>query len=224
MCPTAIVAAAAAGLLALAGCGAAKALSPVASVQGRPISRASLAQWVRIENARLYGSSAPFLDPPRYDRCVAAANVLQARSKRPPLASRALRKRCVRVYAQLEDKALAFLITAKWIEGEAAAQGVHASPSEARATYERLLNGPAGSTFAANMRHAGMDRADELLQLRLERLAAGLRTKIAAGSGGVSAAQIAAYRQRWKRRTSCRAGYVIAECANGPPLPATQGG
>jgi hypothetical protein len=31
---------------------------------------------------------------------------------------------------------------------------------------------------------------------------------------------IAFYRQRWKQRTVCQPGYVIAECRNGPPLTA----
>jgi len=118
------------------------------------------------------------------------------------------------IRAGAEERALAFLITAKWIEGEAAAQGVRASASEAQATYERLTHGPAGATFAANLRQAGMDRTDELLQLRLERLAAGLRAK--GGTGRRLAAFVAAYRRHWRARTSCRPGYVVPECRESP--------
>jgi hypothetical protein len=32
-----------------------------------------------------------------------------------------------------------------------------------------------------------------------------------------------AYRQRWKRRTTCEPGYVIAECRDGPPLSSSAG-
>jgi SurA N-terminal domain len=33
------------------------------------------------------------------------------------------------------------------------------------------------------------------------------------------AAFAAAYRQRWKQRTTCEPGYIVPECNNGPPLP-----
>jgi hypothetical protein len=209
----------AAATLPVAGCGggdtSSGTTSPyVATVQGRPVSAASLAHWIRIENARLYGPAAPFPDPPRYRRCAAAAKLLRARSERPPLPPRELRLRCARTYTQLKDKALAFLITAKWIEGEAAARGIRVSPAEVKATYGRLRNGLAGRTFAANLRRAGMSKSDELLQLRLEALAQGLSTRLRAGHGTVSAATVAGYRRRWKRRTTCRAGYVMHDCGN----------
>jgi hypothetical protein len=39
-----------------------------------------------------------------------------------------------------------------------------------------------------------------------------------AGQQGQIRAFIAAYRKRWKQRTVCQPGYVIAECRDGPPL------
>jgi hypothetical protein len=132
-----------------------------------------------------------------------------------------LRQRCAKLYAQLRDGALAFLITADWLQAEAAAQGVSVSPSEVDAGYRQLLNGPAGPSFARRLRRAGMTRADELLQVRIERLAQKLRTKIGAGRPQLVSAFIAAYRKRWKQRTTCQPGYIVAECRNGPTLPAS---
>jgi hypothetical protein len=202
----------------LAGCGAGDASPPtapaVASVQGKPISRAALTHWMHVQSARHYGLAAPFPDPPRYSHCVAAGNALRARSSKAPLAPQDLRRRCANVYAQLKDKALAFLITAKWIEGEAAARGVRVSPADAEATYTQLLNGPTGSTFAANRRRADMSKADELLQLRLEELSRGLSSKFAGPNGTVSPTKVAAYRRRWKQRTTCQAEYVMHDCRN----------
>jgi len=168
-----IVALLVAGSVALAGCGAARHSggTPVAFVQGSPISRAALAHWTAIESAGTRGASAG---------------------------------------AGAKEKALEFLITARWIEGEAAARGIHASPTEAQATYERLTHGPAGVAFVSQLRRAGLDTADELLQLRLEQLAAGLRAKT--GTGRRLAAFVEAYRSRWRARTSCRPGYVVPEC------------
>jgi hypothetical protein len=217
--------------MSLSGCGAATAPT-VARVQDMTISRTALAHWTRIKHIELQSS------PKR-------ASTLS------PL--------------QVERKALVFLITADWLQAEAAAQGVVAAPSEVNATYKGLVSGPIGPSFVASLKRRGMSRSDELLELRLDNLSQKLETRIAAGHNGVSAAQIAAYyhthtrefqgrdrssqtlaaatpvirqtllqlgqqrlvraflasyRRRWKQRTNCRAGYIVPECGNGPPLPA----
>jgi hypothetical protein len=149
-----------------------------------------------IENAQQQGAGAqiPVPDPPSYVRCIAAADAVQARSKHGTKLSRQeLRRRCAQVYAQLRDAALAFLITADWLQGEAATQGVAVSSSEVDASYRQLLDGPAGPGLARRLRLSGMTSADELLQLRIDKLAEKLRTKIGAGDTGVSTAQIGAY-------------------------------
>ncbi|HEY2398367.1 MAG TPA: hypothetical protein VGH78_05180 [Solirubrobacteraceae bacterium] len=128
---------------------------------------------------------------------------------------------------QLREKALRFLITSQWLQQEAAARGAGVSPSEAEAFYEHLLRGPNGAQFAAGLKRRGLSRADELLVLRVGELAEKLRAQITGPLHGPATpaelqrveAFIAAYRQRWKQRTSCEPGYVIAECRNGPPLP-----
>jgi hypothetical protein len=130
---------------------------------------------------------------------------------------------------EIKRKALAFLITSQWLQKETAAEGVGVSPSEVNATYQQLLNAPTGKAFAASLRRRGMSSTDELLVLRLAALAQKLQTKIASMHHSASAAQtqrqigefLVAYRRRWKQRTTCQPGYVIAECRNGPPLPAS---
>jgi hypothetical protein len=94
---------------------------------------------------------------------------------------------------QVERKALVFLITADWLQAEAAAQGVVATSSEVNATYEGLVSGPIGHSFVASLKRRGVSRSDELLELRLDNLSQKLETRIAAGHNSVSAEQIAAY-------------------------------
>jgi hypothetical protein len=178
--------------MAAPGCGASSS-GPVASVQGTAISRRALDRWTAIKRAESQASGA-----------------LQAPTP-----------------AVLRGRALTFLITAAWLEKEAAAEGVGAPQSEVEATYERLLTSPAGPAFAAGLRRRGVGHSEELLALRLDALAQKLRAKIASAHPRSSllalrsyeAAFIAAYRQRWRARTDCRPGYVVAECRNGPPLP-----
>jgi hypothetical protein len=94
---------------------------------------------------------------------------------------------------ELERKALAFLITADWLEAEAAARGVVVSATEVNATYHELASGPTGQAFVSSLKRRGMSRADELLELRLDNLTHKLEVKIVAGGGGVSPAGIARY-------------------------------
>jgi foldase protein PrsA len=178
------------------GCGRSN-VSTVASVQGVAISRASVAHRMSIENARSQSTSVqiPVPDPPGYSRCIVAASAaqVQLKSRQRQLSRQELRQRCAQVYVELKQKALAFLITADWLEGEAAVQGIRVLPSEVDASYRQLLNNPAGPGFASRLRRAGVSTTDELLQLRLEKLAERLRNKLTAGYNAVSPAQIAAY-------------------------------
>jgi hypothetical protein len=183
------------GSIALFGCGAAKA-PVVASVQGSAISQSALAHWTAIKRIELQSSPKPTSSSP-----------------------------------DVEQKALAFLITSEWLKQEAAARGISVSASEVNANYRRLLNGPNGPNFANSLKRRGLSSADELLILRLGALGRTLSEKIAGPRHGVLRAEqrqrlsafVAAYRQHWKQRTSCRPGYVIAECSNGPPLPSSTG-
>jgi hypothetical protein len=212
--------------LVLQGCGA-TSNPPVAHVQDTAITRSALAHWMSVYNAP---SPIPVPDPPRYDGCIAAASAEQVGMRRRPLMSRpALRARCAVIYTKVRNEALAFLITAKWLTGEAAARGITVSPGEADATYRRMLAGPAGRSFAMSLARRGISSADETLQLRLDKLALKLRAQLSAGYTGAQATRriatfIAAYRQRWRLRTTCEPGYLVPECRNGQPLPPPAGG
>jgi hypothetical protein len=121
--------------------------------------------------------------------------------------------------AEPQKKALAFLITSSWLQGEAAAQGLQVSQAEVAGSYAQLLNGPGGRAFAEGLKQRGLSRTDELLLLRLAKLGVKLRMKIAADPGSAEgkrrvSAFIVAYRLRWKQRTTCQPGYLIPECRN----------
>jgi hypothetical protein len=218
------------GSIALSGCGG-KARAPApASVQGSAISVEALARWTGIMRAEQQTAAASPSAP-------------------SPVSA--------------QHQALAFLITGKWLEEEAAAQGVSVSPAAVNVTYQQLLNGLGGQAFADSLKRRGISSADELFQLRLAQLSVKLRTKIVAAYKSVSTTLVvgyyrahpgqfgrrgqtltaatptirqilleaqrrqhldaftAAFRQRWKQRTICEPGYVIAECRNGPPLSAS---
>jgi hypothetical protein len=178
--------------LAVCDCGAAKP-QVVARVGGTAISRAALEHWTRIKAVEQQGS-----------RAVSAPTRRSA-----------------------QRKAFVFLITARWLEGEALAHGIQVPSSEVDATYRELSSDRAGPSFAASLRNRGMSVADEKRLLRLQQLSNKLEAKITAGLGRAPSATrerrvaefAVTYRQRWRLRTRCEPGYIVAECANGPPLP-----
>jgi hypothetical protein len=184
------------GGAALCGCGGPSSASEVASVQGTGISRTELARWTVIKRLEQRAS------PPRSSR---------ASSDQP------------------QRRALTFVITADWLQAEAKVQGIRVSASEVDGTYRRLLNAPTGPSFATSLRRRGISDADERLLLRLQQLSNKLQAKIANRGTSTSPAErerqvtlfAAAYRQRWKRRTTCQRGYIVPECRNGPPLPSS---
>jgi hypothetical protein len=220
-----------AGPLALSGCSStgssgSTGSTVVASIRGRPILYTTLAHWTAINRAE--GPSTPSSE--------AAASEARA-------------------------QALKFLITADWLELEAAAQEIDVPTAELVNEYERRRYGLAGRGFLDRQRALGLTRADGIRELRLNRLALKLRAKAEAGTNHVSAAEIdsyyrahlrafrrgnqqetrteataavteavrritrerrfnaftTAYHQRWKAQTTCKPGYIVPECANGPP-------
>jgi SurA-like N-terminal domain len=91
-----------------------------------------------------------------------------------------------------QQKALSFLITAAWLQQEAAALGVTVSAAEVGATYRRLLGTPAGTSLANSLRHRHMSNSDELLELRLAALSVKLRARVVADYP-MTSARIARY-------------------------------
>jgi hypothetical protein len=190
--PSALAALAACAVL-LWGCGGGSHTSstPVASVAGSAITSADLAHW---------------------------RDVYEHEGAAPPAQGR----------AAAQQRALAFLIVAGWLEREAAARRIGVSEAQVRSTYHALASALPPGMFAAGLRSRGLSTADELYRLRLERLLLGVRASVLAGLTSAPRdasarehalrAFAAAFTARWRRLTRCSAGYVIAQCANGPPL------
>jgi hypothetical protein len=180
--------------LLLCGCGGGGshgAGTPVATVAGRAITSADLAHWTDVYEHE--GTTA---------RAVARAAAQQ--------------------------HALGFLILARWLQAEAAVRHIDVSEAEVRSTYQALAAALPPGLFAAGLHRRGLSEADELYRVRLTRLL--LRMRASVLSGLTSSPRDAPARQRalrafataftarWRQLTHCRAGYVIAQCANGPPL------
>jgi Raf kinase inhibitor-like YbhB/YbcL family protein len=135
----------------------------------------------------------------------------------------------------LKDRTLGFLITAEWVLGEAAAQGVSVSDA---ALHKRLAEvqhkqfktpGELQKYLAKN----GETQTDLLLRVKLELLESAIVRRVTTARHTAAEKKAAlssfqgAFLKKWKARTSCKAGYMMEDCKQDkspPTSPATGDG
>jgi foldase protein PrsA len=153
--------------------------------------------------ARRADASAP--DPPDFTKCVAAK---RKTSPSPPRASRSptdaqLKTQCKQEYDALRDQVLQFLISRKWIQGEAKKRRASRSPTSrgpeaVRAAEEAVV--PEGGRLPEVPQDSGQTEADILFRVKLDVLSNKIREKVTKGKDKVTDAQIAAYYNKNKAR------------------------
>jgi phosphatidylethanolamine-binding protein (PEBP) family uncharacterized protein len=128
----------------------------------------------------------------------------------------------------LKDQALGFLITSKWVLGEAAAMGVAVSAAEASQRLDQLQakQFPTVSALKKFYGTSGETRANLLERTKVEMLESKIAQRVMAGKTGAAGNALldrfrTSFEARWRGRTSCRAGYVMEDCRDykGPRHP-----
>ena len=145
----------------------------VALVGTEPIPQAEFDHWFAIA----LGEERGVVDPPRYERCIAADRRRARRAGRTP-PRRVLRRRCERRGVAARRETMTFLVQARWFRAEAAARQITVEPVRVRRFFERLKSKTFKSRRAYRrfLRTTGLTEGDllvraelELLQLRLLR-------------------------------------------------------
>lgn len=120
----------------------------------------------------------------------------------------------------LKNKVMGFLLTAEWVLGEAAAQGLSVSEAAAQKRLAEIQKkqfkqpGELQKYLAKNHETS----SDLLLRVKLELLEAQIARKATAGKHTAAEKQAALasfqakFEARWKAKTSCAAGYVMEDC------------
>jgi phosphatidylethanolamine-binding protein (PEBP) family uncharacterized protein len=130
----------------------------------------------------------------------------------------------------LKNQVLGFLISSKWVLGEAAATGVHVSSAEAHERLEQLQAKQFHTAAELKNYLASSDEtmADLLERTKIELLESKIAARVTAGKTGAAAsAALASFRTsfetRWQAKTSCHPGYVMEDCKEykGPRHPPT---
>jgi len=121
------------------------------------------------------------------------------------------------------------LISFRWLEGEAARQGVVVSPGAVTTVYrrQRRESFPKDADFQRFLRRSGQTVADVKLRVRTDLLADRLRAHAVRGAKTPRGQQkrvdrfVKRFTARWKARTICVEGYVSEwECGTVVPPPA----
>jgi hypothetical protein len=122
----------------------------------------------------------------------------------------------------IRRQAGSLLISYRWIELEAAEQGIAPTRDEVLASFreQRKANLP-GREFARFLHQSGQTREDVIGRVRPDLLSQRIRDRVLEG---VPAAEqqraldrfVRDFRRRWVARTACIAPYLVEECGAGP--------
>jgi hypothetical protein len=104
----------------------------------------------------------------------------------------------------LREQVMDFLVTGKWIEGEAAERGIKVSDRAVRhrLAKQRRESFPDKRDFRRFLEQSGMTRSDIKYRVRLDMLSERVRVQV----------NVFRFRKKWKARTSCLAAYSGDNC------------
>jgi hypothetical protein len=150
-----------------------------ARVGGTPIAPATVTHWMSVMAIE---HLVP--DPPSFSGCIAHEEQLALQSSKE-----ALKEECLHEYDELRQRALALLISAQWLIGEAAEEGLS---STGREVARRQREGAVPPV----LRNGGATAADARLAAQAELASTKIRQRLTSGEPRVSRAQIANYYRR----------------------------
>jgi parvulin-like peptidyl-prolyl isomerase len=196
------LAAALLSLVLIAGCGGDSVPSnAVAVVDGAPISKASFNHWMQIAENSIQttatGAHPPVPVPPDFTACIAyhkTNDPAPAKGQAAPTTA-ALKSQCQTAYTSGLQQTMPFLITASWLQGEAADQKVSITPAAVAAQLKQIeaQQFPTPTALDEFLLQSGETNADLLFRVRVDALSNDIRTKVTNAGAKPTAAAIKAY-------------------------------
>jgi SurA N-terminal domain len=170
-----------------------------ARVGEEPIAESDVEALVRTQ-ARGGRTVAP-LDPPRFERCVAAERRM-SRGRRDRPSRRELRRGCRERYELLRGDVMTFLVEAVWTRQEAAARGIAVTTRQVRRALERQKRRafPNERDYRRFLRDTGQTEADILERVELDMLQTRLVRQATSSLPPVTEEEIDRYHESHRRR------------------------
>lgn len=190
----------------VSGCGNDVPPNAVAKVGDTVIKRSEFDRWL---NAAARGSQPPGAggqvavpDPPNFTRCVGARKRQPVPEGTPRPTDAQLKEQCKQEYDALKEQVMQFLISAEWIEQEAAARDIKVTEAEVRQQFEdqKKQSFPDDDAYKEFLRTSGQTEQDLLFRVRLDVLSNKVRQEIIEGKGQVSNDDIRKYYEENKAR------------------------
>jgi foldase protein PrsA len=184
---TTVLAAALLCVALLAACGGTSVPSnAVAVVDGAPISTASFNHWMQIAENSIQttatGAHPPVPVPPDFTACIAyhkTNDPAPAKGQAAPTTA-ALKSQCQTAYTSGLQQTMPFLITADWLQGEAAEQKVSVTAKTVAAQLKQIeaQQFPTPAALDEFLLQSGETNADLLFRVRVDALSNDIRTKV----------------------------------------------
>jgi foldase protein PrsA len=192
--------------IALAACGDSVPGNSVASVDGDSITRTEFSHWLGVaaSTSQPQGSAKVAYVPPQYTACVASKRKTAPKPAKgqPQQTDAQLKTQCKQEYEGLRDQVMQFLILEKWVNGEAADQGVKVSAKEADKQFEdaKKQSFPKESDFQNFLKQSGMSLNDAKFQVRFNTIYTKLREKAVKNAAKVTDKAVADFYAKNKAR------------------------
>jgi foldase protein PrsA len=188
--------------IAVAGCGDSVPGNAVARVGDTSITRVSFDHWFKIATAS--NPTGGTYDPPGFTSCVATKRKTAPKPAKgqPATTDAQFKSQCKQEYEGLRDQVMQFLVLAKWVNGEAADQGVKISAKESDAAYTKQIKEafPKKADLDKFLKQSGMSLGDARFQINYSTVYTKLREKAIKGADKVTDKSIAAFYAKNKSR------------------------
>jgi foldase protein PrsA len=198
------LAAAALGLVALAGCGNSVPAGAVAKVGDSTITQDEFDKWmtIAVKGQSQQGGQAAVPEPPDFEKCVAAKSKTPVPQGQKKPTEDALKKQCKSEYDQLKQDVMQFLIQGEWVQQEAAERGIEVKPAELRKALEDQKKQvfPNDKQYQQFLKTSGMTEDDVLFRVKLNELQQRLTQKVTEEATKVSDEDISSYYDKNKKR------------------------
>jgi parvulin-like peptidyl-prolyl cis-trans isomerase-like protein len=205
----ALIAAVLTAVLVVAGCGGGVPSDGVAKVGDTTIKKTTFNHWLAAAARQQSQSPEPdkqgqaaVPDPPNFTACVAEKQKqkLPKGAQAPPVAQ--LKSQCKQQYEGLKQQTMQFLISAEWLQQEAKARDVKATPAQVQKTFEdqKKQAFPKEKDYQKFLQTSGRSEADLLFQVKLSVLTNALQAKVVEKASNPSQKEVADYYNKNKKR------------------------
>jgi foldase protein PrsA len=207
--PLVLLAALAATILVIAGCGGSDVPSDsVAKVGDSKITKTQFDHWFAAtarQQAQSTGQKPDQIvlpDPPNFTKCIAGKQKQPVPQGVPKPDPKALKAQCSQEYSGIRDTTMQFLLSSQWLLQEASKRKLTASDTEVRTTFEqqKKQSFPKEADYQKFLQSSGQTEADLLFRIKLSVLTNKLQQSIIKNKGNVTDAQIQDYYNKNKQR------------------------